>query len=320
MDKKIEIYQLAPVPGALMHSYLIKTPNGKLVMMDGGNEERYMEKAYLSTAIRALLGIGEKDYFEIEAWFLTHGHDDHYGEMSMMLKEYDKYSNYKINNIYFDFPDFINSPWKDYNLSSLNNLKDRLDNYAKINGIDCGGKRYYDLLNGAVINSKSVEDGLTITIDGVNFEILQTYDETDDQVNGNSLVIRVQDCNKKSKTCLFLGDASVVSGERLLKKYGKKLKSDIVQLAHHGQAGVDKPVYDAVDAELRLWPIPNWVWNDRTRFKTEETRRWFNIDLENVGKSDFISCLYEKYPENYLSIDSWKECLDGMKIVLEIKE
>ena len=34
--KEIEIYQLAPDPEALMQSYVIKTPNGKLVVIDGG--------------------------------------------------------------------------------------------------------------------------------------------------------------------------------------------------------------------------------------------------------------------------------------------
>lgn len=320
MAKKIEIYQLAPRPGFLMHSYLIKTPNGKIVMIDGGNEERYLEREYLPYAIRAILGLKENDYFEIEAWFLTHGHDDHYGEMSMMLKVYDQNANYKINNVYFDFPDFEKTTLKDYSMPSLNNLKERLDKYAKINGIDCKGKSYYDHLNGAVINAGAVDKGLTFTIDGVDFEILQTWHETDDQVNGNSLVIRVCASNKKSKTCLLLGDASEVSGARLLNKYGKSLKSDIVQLAHHGQAGVDKAVYDAVDAGLRLWPIPSWVWNDHVRFKTDQTRGWFNIDVDNVGKEDFVACLYEKYPDDYLSVDSWKECVDNMKIVLDVQE
>lgn len=315
MNKQIEIYQLAPQPGFLMHSYLIKTPNGKIVMIDGGNEERYLKKAYLPTAIRAILGLKDNDYFEIEAWFLTHGHDDHYGEINMMLKEYDKNSNYKINNLYFDFPDFEKTVWKDYNIQSINNLKERLNNYAKLNGIDCG-KSYYDYLNGKVVNEKAINERLNVEIDGVNFEILQTWDNTDDQINGNSMVIKMSQSSGGGRTCLFLGDASVKSGQRLLEKYGKALKSDIVQLAHHGQAGVDKAVYDAVDASLRLWTIPTWVWNDKVRFQTEQTRSWFGVDLENVGKQDFVMCLYEKYPENYLSIEDWKKCVDYMKIIL----
>ena len=81
-------------------------------------------------------------------------------------------------------------------------------------------------------------------------------------VNGNSTIIRVYDQDKNGKTCLFLNDASIGSGKRLLDTYKEKLKSDIVQLAHHGQAGVDKDVYDAIDAKIRLWPTTIWLWRD----------------------------------------------------------
>ncbi len=309
----IEIYQLFPHSGYLMHSYLIKTPSNKIVMIDGGNT-RYMPDAYLPSAIRGVLGLGEGEYFEIEAWFISHGHDDHYGEFIMMMKEYEKESNYKVKEFYFDFPDFEKTELKDYSSESIEELKRSFDKYAEVNGISCK-KRFFDELNGKVINQDSVKKGLVITIDGVNFEILQTWDESDDQVNGNSTVIRLTRADKTGRSCLFLNDASPASGKRLLDTYGDKLKSDIVQLAHHGQGGCNKDVYEAIDADLRLWPIPSWVWK-KPQYKTPETRSWFNVDEENPGDSDFVACFYEKYPENHRSVEDWKNCVDAMKIVL----
>ena len=58
MENKTEIYQLCPHSGYLMESYLIKTPNNKIIMIDGGSNT-YMEKAYLPSAIRAILGLKE---------------------------------------------------------------------------------------------------------------------------------------------------------------------------------------------------------------------------------------------------------------------
>ena len=63
-------------------------------------------KPYLPSAIRAILGLGENDPFEIEAWFLSHAHRDHYYELAKMLNAYTPESNYRINNFYFDFPDY----------------------------------------------------------------------------------------------------------------------------------------------------------------------------------------------------------------------
>ena len=316
MSKKTEIYQLCPHNCYLMHSYLIKTPNNKIVVIDGGHNY-YMQKAYLPHAIRAILGLNDGDYFEIEALFLSHGHIDHYGEFTMMMKEYDQNSNYKINNFYFDFPDFANSNFdkSDYSLENLALLRNAFETYANVNDIKVDGD-YYDALNGAVINADAVKNGLSFNIDGVVFDILQTWCENDDMVNGNSTIIRVYDQDKNGKTCLFLNDASIGSGKRLLDTYKEKLKSDIVQLAHHGQAGVDKDVYDAIDAKIRLWPTTIWLWRDHETWRVDEVRGWFGIEENNYTENDVLACCYSAYPEDSASVEDWKKCVEGMKVVL----
>ena len=318
MSNKTEIYQLTSDAGILMQAHVVKTPNQKIIVIDGGNET-YLEKPYLPSAIRAILGLNDGDYFEIEAWFVSHGHCDHYGEMSMMLRNYDETSNYKINNIYFDFPEFTNPKYdeSDYDLNKVANLKKGLNNYAKVNKINCGDS-YYDYLNGRFINKETVDAGLSFTFDGVRFDILQTRDdEQDDQINGNSMVIRTYIENTDSKTCLFLNDTSIVSGARLLKTYGASLKSDIVQMAHHGQAGADKDVYDTIAADVRLWPVPFWVWLNEETYQIGAVRAWVGVDKDNVTKNDLVSCLYERYPDDYASVEDWKKCVDCMKVVLD---
>ena len=316
MSKKTEIYQLQPHSGMLMQGYVIKTPNDKIIVIDGGNDY-YMEHPYLPSAIRAILDKKDGEYFEIEAWFLSHGHTDHYGEFLMMMKEYSQSSNYKVNNFYFDFPDFVNSNFDpdDYTVEKLDLLKELFDKYAKVN--DLGVENYYNALNGAVINANSVANGLTMEIDGVKLEILQTWCEEDDQVNGNSMVIRVRPENPNGKTCLFLNDVSIVSGARLLKTYGEQLKSDVVQMSHHGQAGADKDVYDMIDAKIRLWPTPFWVWGNEETYKIGEVRGWVGVDADNLTENDLVACEYKAYPEDYTSVDDWKQCVQGMKILLD---
>ena len=312
--KKVEIYQLFPHPGYLMHSYLIKTPNDKIIVVDGGNV-RYMQDAYLPFAIRGALNLGENDYFEIDAWIITHAHDDHYGEFIMMMKEYTKESNYKVNNFYFDFPAFGKTEYsfRDWDVESIDLLKESFQKYASVNGIK--SNCFFDDLNGKVINSDSVKNGLNLEIDGVCLEIMQTWSENDDQVNGNSIVFRVSESGKSGRTCLFLGDLSQSSAERLVGVYGDKIKSDIVQLAHHGQGGCDKYIYDIIDAKLRLWPTPSWVW-EKPQYKTSETREWFKACKDNPAKTEFVGCKYEQYPENHRSVNDWKNTLKYMKISL----
>ena len=77
-----------------------------------------------------------------------------------------------------------------------------------------------------------------------------------------------------------------VGGQFLLKEAGDRLKADIVQMAHHGQNGVDKKVYMAVAPRICLWPTPQWLWDndngdgyDSGAWRTLETRQW----IEELG-------------------------------------
>ena len=117
---------------------------------------------------------------------------------------------------------------------------------------------------------------------------------TQNSVNNSSLVFRVE---SKSKTILFLGDLGIKGGKVLLNKIDAKfVKADYVQMAHHGQQGVDKDFYKAVDADYALWPIPKWLWENRAdgkgyntgNFKTFEVRVW----MDELGiKTNYVSGL-----------------------------
>ena len=61
----------------------------------------------------------------------------------------------------------------------------------------------------------------------------------------------------------------------------EQLKSDIVQMAHHGQDGVSQSFYEAVRPEVCLWAAPEWLWNndhgrgfDTASYMTVTTRLW----------------------------------------------
>jgi len=42
----------------------------------------------------------------------------------------------------------------------------------------------------------------------------------------------------------------------------KRLRADYVQMAHHGQNGVDLDFYRAVSPSACLWPTPMWLWEN----------------------------------------------------------
>ena len=325
-----ELYMLAPENSSLMNCFVIKTPNNKIVVIDGGGAGAgHDSETYLPAAIRAILGLKENAYFEVEAWFLTHGHNDHFYELAKLLNQYGtgfKYCNYKINNFYFDFPEF-GDEWSsksgkgDYNLDDLEILKDGLLNYYKQQGLIersvSDNSLVYNQLNGAVINREALAEGLSIEIDGVTFDILKAFNGEDLNVNSTSIIIRMS-CGGHS--VLFLNDAYIDTGDWLLKNYtAEELKSDYVQMAHHGQSGTSEEFYNAIDTKnsVRLWCTPYWVWDvyeADNGIKTDVTRSWLDLPADpeeflaeglfETG-NDIVAGKYELYPEDRHLTASW---------------
>ena len=336
--EKVLLYQLAPEANSLMMSYVIVTPNKKIVVFDGGIDGTGLDaKPYLQNAIRAILGLGENDYFEVEAWFLTHIHRDHYYELAKMMAAYNAESNYRINNFYFDFPD-IGVEWdsaagaSDTDMTYVAKLKAAFDNYysvaefSGIKGADIPADKYnkpegvenyyYDLINGAVITAESVEKGLTITVDGVDFRVLMTWWKEAKYVNSTSIITKM---TFGEHSVLFLGDAASDSGKRLLQLYpAEEIKSEYVQMGHHGQGGPDKEFYDAIDTKnsIRLWPTPVWVWSNHQTYRIGETRSWLDLPVDandfkkqgylKTGK-DLIAGVTSKFPSQGFKFEKWTQ-------------
>ena len=310
----VVLYQLVPEKNSLMQSYVIKTAHGKLIVIDGGIDGEGLDRApYMPAALRAIAGVADGEYFEVEAWFLSHAHKDHIYELSKMMAEYTADSNYKINNIYFDFPEFGSAEYAGQNTDmEASKIKENVNKYGETIG---EGENYYDKINGAVINSEAVAKGLSFEIDGVKIDVLQTWDPADgtSNVNDTSLVLRF---HIEEQTVLFLNDLGSIGGRRLLATYGDQLKSDIVQMAHHGQAGVNKDVYMAIDADVHLWPTPIWVWNNANKtYQIDEVREWlYGETFLTSSEYDIASCLYKKYPSRPTMAVAWEKVLDYMKI------
>jgi hypothetical protein len=352
-NNSVEVYQLAPDPNSLMMSYVIVTPNDKVIVIDGGIDGQGMhEPPYLPSAIRAILGIGQNDYFEVEAWFLSHGHWDHFYELAKMLSSYTESDNYRINNFYFDFPDYgvewsSNAGESDHNVKELELMKQGLDRYYDavgfegIRGADIPAEKwvrpddyegkyyYYDLINAAVINKASVAEGCEIDVDGVSFRVMCTWQKSSANVNSTSVVLRM---TYLDHSILFLGDAATDTGNALLRAYeDDELRSEYVQMAHHGQSGTDEKFYRRIGAaeSKRLWPTPVWVWNvyrASNGIRTDYTREWLGLpaDYNEFAEkglletgSDFVAGLYSAYPEQPDQVKSWtKEVLDAQRVAV----
>lgn len=250
------LYQLTPSNDTLCMSYVIKTKNNKIIVIDGGGIEY---PGYLYSKLQEISG---SETPVVETWFLTHMHTDHVNEFINDINNEKK--PITVKKVYYNFP-------------SRNYMQKKE-----------AGEYYYlydqlqaacDIVNGegSFVNSnaKNIFEGDKLSIDGIDIDVIMavTDEETiEKDINDTSLILRL---NIEGQSVLFLADANIREGDRLLAKYGSELKSDIVQMAHHGQNGVTEAVYQAIQPTMCLWPCPDWVYNNTNgNLKTLFVRRW----------------------------------------------
>ena len=249
---KITITQLGNQSHSQMMGYVIKTYNDKVIVIDGGTSE---DTQNLIEQINSLTG-------KVDHWFITHPHKDH----SSCIIDVIENTDIKIDNIYV----------------SLNELEwykkyepERAEEAEKlINSLQSGRIKE---------NVIEVNVNDTIQIDNITCEILgvKNPEITTNAINNSSMVLRFLVNNK---SIIFLGDTGEESSKKLIETQPKeKLKSDIVQMAHHGQSGATEELYKIISPNICLWPTPDWLWTndagngeDTGTWKTKETREWMN--------------------------------------------
>jgi beta-lactamase superfamily II metal-dependent hydrolase len=103
----------------------------------------------------------------------------------------------------------------------------------------------------------SLHTGQSYYFSGAEIEILWTVDDTYPaqytSFNDLSAALRIK--FDEGKTVLLLGDCMHEACRRIAHRYGDYLKSDILQVTHHGLIGGDKELYEWIDPEICLWTI-----------------------------------------------------------------
>lgn len=258
--QKTKLIQLSDNTSRQMMGYVLKTNTGKIIVIDGGTT------GDTDNLVRILKQNGGK----VDLWFLTHAHDDHAGAFTQIANN----DEIKIEKVCASLNE---KEWYE-------EYEPARSKFSKTLIETVNSERFKDKVIAPALNDKMEIDNIKIEILGIrNPEI------TENPGNEQSVVIKF-DTGKT--TLLILGDTGEKSSTKLLQKQKEKLKSDIVQMSHHGQAGATEELYKAISPTICLWPTPEWLWNNDNgggkgsgTWKTLETRSW----MENMGvKKNYI--------------------------------
>lgn len=264
---KTTLYMLHEQSRSQMMSYILQTKEGNLIVIDGGVRR---DAEHLQDMLMQLGGPEPV----VDLWLLTHPHEDH---IDALLEIFSKQSPIRIKKIYDHFLSrkFYDN-YAEFEVMSKQSLKEYNQWKAKYPDM------FYDF-----------EQGQVLIVGSAKIRVLHVPDEsiTCNAYNNSSVVFCV---DAEEQRILFTGDLGKEAGDRVVSMLpGEELRADFVQMAHHGQNGVNKSFYEAVTPAACLWNTPAWLWNNDAGegyntgpWGTIEVRGW----MDELGvKKHFVS-------------------------------
>lgn len=265
-------------------TFFIRLSDNSVVIIDGGwrmeDMKDFGRDVLYPGFVKELQRICGTETIRVAAWFITHPHLDHANFLEgVHLYGYDK--PFKVERIIRNSPvcdDIPVSRW----IPSEKLIGGAQKNYPELEFHDDG---YALVLEEAYKRWKGTQiikarTGMKFTFSGMDFEIYLTPDDTTPAttINGLSLLI-MQTYN--SKKILWTGDMSTFAGDIALQMYGKLLKCDAVQIAHHGWGGGGSlEFYETCASPVQLWS------NSEYGFKYADPRQGY-------GKTEVATKVYD---------------------------
>ncbi len=210
-------------------SYVVRLADSRFVLIDGGCDD-HEECEHLFDVLCAQNERDDKKIV-IAAWLFTHAHDDHIG---CFLKFAEKYAGkVEIQKLVYDFV---------FEASGTSEMQ----------------RQKFLRVAPGIAESVTPKTGMRFEFPGVAFEVVTTGREIEEIKNFNetSTVFKM---TAGKYSAMFLGDIHGQGAEKILQLHPKEyIKSDILQVAHHGYWGATDELCRVIDPSILLWPCPDY--------------------------------------------------------------
>ena len=227
-------------PGGM--GYVYKLSNGEFFIIDGGitRDEQCDNKAecsaeWLYYTLQELAD--DPDNIVVAGWLLTHIHNDHLGAFIDMAKDTKYTDKISVKKVIYSQPndEHMKHVGKEYRKVWMPEALEgwQPDEVVKAHP---GQKFYFADVTVTILGSQD------LVLPGVI-----------DSHNNMSVVSKVEFMDYEA---LYLADAEGLMNAALKTHYGSELKTDILQLAHHGYNNTEAgPVYELADPTIVFWPV-----------------------------------------------------------------
>ena len=242
-ETSFTIMNLNHEAGNFGNSFIITLEDGSFLVYDGGNLAGNTDVKELYDLLVKLNKREGKPV--IAAWVLTHEHNDHKRNFYQLIKQYA--SKIILEKVIYNVPsisEFYNSGNTDffYQNGSMDDICTRT-----------GAKKY------------QLHTGQKMTIRNLVLEVIFTQEDiyplAPYPFNNSSIVTRFEIGGQR---VTILGDAQTTAAKIMAQMYGETLKSDIVQVAHHGGNGCTTELYELLAPRILIWPTSQSNFENQT--------------------------------------------------------
>ncbi len=261
-------------------SYAVRLSDGRFIIFDGGWES-HGDEDRLFSVLKAQSPHGVPG---IALWVLTHQHIDHYRCFSVFVEKYGDKVN--IEKLLYNF------------------AEENPQCIARFDIEDGGGAldRFYEAAKSAGAVVYTAHTGQIYKVGDAVLEILASPDDSFyeplENLNETSLVIKMTLAGQK---ILFSADSDFNS-VKLKERWGSCLRSDILQVAHHGFPGGDSDTYDLIAPAVCLVPNDETIYFENSCIHREENKHIvYNMNIRDLfigGSGDIALELPYKPREN----------------------
>ncbi len=294
-ESKITSLGLAWENNGTGSGYVVTLEDGSFIVVDGGDGNSNHVESLWNVLSDLHIKIHGKEPskaspIRITAWYLTHLHGDHYRNFYNFAIKYSQ--KVSVKYLIANFP----SDSEVYNTYDPNVYL--RDNYSQFSGA-VSGIRYI-----------KVHSGQKLYFCNVEMEILYTHEDlypwSIEYFNDSSTIARMKFYSTRNAgitenaapvtDILWLGDAQERVSKHMRATYGDLLKTEMVQVSHHGSQGCEWELYELVAPSYLWWPI------GRSRFEDfvsnpNHVYEWYRIDYKLAYEMESVKyiVLGEKY-------------------------
>ena len=231
--------------------FIYRLSNGKFFIVDSGINQKTNTTSSAKWVYNTLKELAGSEKIVVAGWLITHVHSDHLGGLYDMSKDSTITNNITIEQLIHNEPtDDVTKALDGLADNSANNIWAWMNPITEAFGIK------------SVIKA---HPGQVLHYADAKVTILASQDITLDQqaeLKDSNDVSVVSQIEFNGKKILMLGDAITKENAFMATVYGKALKSDILQVTHHGlnnsgadtETGNSKSVNQLCAPTITLWP------------------------------------------------------------------